>query len=188
MKTLNLSKKVSILLCLVIVFIFISYYFVYSDIKRRNEHVSSLNQDLSFQIKKRQYILSLQRTFQSTDSDIALVNNSIIPTEDGVKFIEDIESMARNNGLTIDIDSLGFEDSTLFSSSTITTLKVRAKTTGSWGGTYHFLSEIESLPIKVKINNLGLLSSIKDDGSTSKTKKPTALWQSTFEINVLKYK
>src|SRR3989344_2860976 len=185
MQAKQVSKKILILLSILALAVLVSYYFVYTDIKRKNENISKLSQDLEYQIKRRQYIVSLQRTLQSTDSDITRINNSIVPVDGDVEFIEDLERMARENGLFIGIDSLIFEESPLFASSTINILKIKAKTSGSWPSTYRFLAQIESLPFKVKVNNFGLGSSVQDTGSAS---KPTNSWQSTFEIHVLKYK
>ena len=90
MQAKQVSKKILILLSILALAVLVSYYFVYTDIKRKNENISKLRQDLEYQIKRRQYILSLQRTLQSTDSDITRINNSIVPVDGDVEFIEDL--------------------------------------------------------------------------------------------------
>ncbi len=182
------SNKILILLSVIIVGLFISSYFIYTDIKRKNEHIGSLNQEAAYQLKRNQYLLTLQRTFQNTDSDIARVNSSIIPSDGDIKFIDDLESTARADGLSINIGSLVFEDNPSLTSSGITNFKIRAETSGSWSSTYKFLAQIEFMPLKVRVNSFGLSGSLQSPSSGSKSSKGGSLWHSVFEINILKYK
>jgi Tfp pilus assembly protein PilO len=190
MQTHQTLKKIIIILCVLIPVVFVAYYFVYSDIKDKNEHISSLQGDLSFQNNKQGYISATDSYLKSIESDIAHINGSIVPKDGDVKFIEDLESMARSDGLSINIDSLVIVDpSTKMASSTTLILTVKAKTTGSWVGTYTFLSQVESMPVKAKVNTFGLSDVISDVSvDPNNPIKSNDKWQTTFEINVLKYK
>ena len=88
----------------------------------------------------------------------------------------------------MNIDSLDFEELKSLASSTLTYLKVRAKVTGSWSGNYKFLAEMESMPFKIKVQNFRLSSEAKSIDSNLKSGKSANMWQSLFEINILKYK
>lgn len=188
MKNKILSKKILILPLLLIVALVVLIYFALSDIKARNEHTSELLSEFSSQSSQQQYVLSLQKTVQNADSDIARLNNSIIPSDGDVTFIENLEAAARTDGLAIDINSLGFDD-TLASSTSITVFKIDAKTSGPWLGTYTFLAQMESLPFKIKINNFSFLSTLDTISTNGKiSSKALPVWQSSFEILVLKYK
>lgn len=180
MKEKESSKKILVLLFIIIVGLFVSFYFVYTNIKAKNEHIGKLNQEATYQLKRNQYLLALQKTLQNADSDIARINNSIIPSGGDIKFIEDLESTARGDGLSININSLVFEEPPSFASSNITLFKVRAETSGSWFSTYKFLAQVESMPLKVKVNSLGL--------SATESSKGGSVWHNVFEINILKYK
>ena len=180
MKNQDHFKKILIVLSLCVFGLFVVIYFVFADIKQKNENISTLENDLSLKTKQQQYLVSMQRTVKNADSDISRINNSIIGAGEDVQFIESLESIAKNNGLTINIDSLVFEDSTLPKSSSMTTLKVRAKTSGGWLGTYKFLGQIESMPLKIKINNFGFTNTVDETNAK--------VWQSIFEISILKYK
>ena len=109
----------------------------------------------------------------------------MVSVDGDVKFIENLESLARENGLSIDIDSLNFEDNTKLLPNNMTIFRVRAKTSGNFFGTYKFLSLVESLPFKVKIQNF-TLSTASEEGVLNV--KKSNIWQSKFEISVLKYK
>jgi len=179
---------ISFLLTLIIV-IFIAYYFIYRDIAVKNIHVSSLSSGLSLQNVKQQYIATTTEYLKNIDNDLTNITNSIIPSGEDVKFIEDLESLARSDGLEIVIDSLSFEADKRADANGVVVLSVKAKTVGTWTGNYSFLTQLESLPTKVKVKNVTLgdkidVSLVDSDHAP----KPTDKWESSFEINVLKYK
>lgn len=180
-------KQILVILCIIAAAFFVAYYFLYEDVKGKNEHISSLVQDLDFQSSRQEYLISTQRMIQNINSDIDRINNSIVATDGDVKFIEGLEAIARSEGLSVTIDSLGIEDSVALDASGVTNLKLRAKTKGPWSGTYAFISQLESLPYKIKINSFGIQS---DGGETTADGKKLSVpqWQSSFEIQVLKYK
>ena len=129
-------------------------YFLFKDIRLRNEHISKLSQEVSSLSSKQDYLVSTQKMIGSINQDIIRIDNSIITKDGDVAFIENLELIAKSNGLTLNIDSLVFEDDTKLTGAGLTTLKIKAKTTGNWSNTYRFLSQIESLPFKIKVNRL----------------------------------
>jgi len=184
------TKKIAIILGVIVLGIFALYYFIFIDIKNRNEHASVLLHDVNAEIAKQEYIVSLEHTIESLTPDLDRVNSSVIAKDGDVKFIEDLETMAKSNGLKITIDSLMLENNnpTLVGSG-LTVLRVKAKTEGNWSGTYTFLSELESLPLKIKIDKFGFASlggDVPADGK--KPVKTNKVWQSILEIIVLKHK
>ena len=183
----NSLKKILIFLGLVAVVFLVIYYFVYIDIKTKNEKISQLEDSLSQQDDKQGYILSTKRTIQSLSDDLAEVNNSIVGSDGDVKFIESLETLARRNGLGIEIQSLVFDDGTL-NSSEITVLNIKAKTTGSWAGMYAFLANIESLPLKIKVTRFDVANALTDFVGVDKPATSTGVWQGVVEMSVLKYK
>ena len=172
-----------------VVVIFGLCYLVYQDIKDKNENHHTLSHGLLFQNDKQDYLVSTQKTIDNINPDITRINSSVVSKEGEVSFIENLESIARINGLSIEIDSLVFEDRGDSSSSLISVLKIKAKTKGSWYGSYVFLARLESLPFKIKIDRFSLANTgtevpVPDE----KGGVPNGDWQSTFEIAVLKYK
>lgn len=188
MKEKRPYKKILVLLVLIVVALFTSFYFVYEDIKTRNEHIGELNQEIASQYRINNYLLNLEKTLQNTDSDIVRINNSIIPSDGDIKFIEDLEKTAKAYGLSLSINSLVFEDGPGFSSSNIHAFRVRAETNGSWSSTYKFLAQLESMPLKVKVNSFSLSGSVQSSNPESISSKVSSVWHSVFDINVLKYK
>ncbi len=183
------SKKILIILGFLILAFFVSYYFMFQSIKSKSQRTSILRQELSQQSDRQNYLTSTQKMIENIDLDIAKINNSIVAKDGDVDFIENLEVIARSNGLTISIDSLVFEDAPALSSASLTSFKIKAKLSGSWSGTYTFLSQIESSPFKIKVVRFGMVGS-RFEGTSDGKKSSIAkmVWQSTFEIVVLKYK
>src|SRR3989344_7967077 len=189
MKKNKLLKTILVIAALSVIVLFIILYFVYADIKSKNEHASFLSNEFSSQDTKRNYLASTQKTIKNIGADIDRINNSILAKDGDVKFIGNLESMARQNGLSMAIDSLVLLDKSDTTSNTITSLKISAKTIGSWSGTYKFLVELESSPVKVKINKFDI-SGAMDGGDSvpQQTGVSSGSWQSNIEMEVLKYK
>jgi hypothetical protein len=188
MKGNNHLKKILVLPTLLVLVITGVMIFVFLSIKNKNEHISDLRNELAFQMTKQQNMISMDQLVEKARPDILLIDNSIIAKDGDVAFIEDLEEIARKNGLDINIESLSFEDNPQVASSTMTTLKVKAGTKGSWAGTYKFLAQVEALSFRVKVNNFAFVNSSDETVfNRKKTSNPQG-WQSRFEISVLKYK
>lgn len=182
-------KKTLVVLGIVILGLFVGFYFVFMDIKHKNEHISVLSQSLSSDVNRQEFLAILRKNISSADLDLKRVNESIIPSDGDVKFIEHLESLAKKNNLTIDIRSLVFDGVPPVASSTVTTFKISAEIAGSWSGVYKFLVEMESQPVKIKMNSFSMASTEGEVPFDSKsTSKSGNEWKSTFEIVALKYK
>ena len=182
-------KTILVLLSLAVLAMFVVYYFAYQDIKSKNENISNLTSDLLQESNKQDYLISTQKAMQSISPDLALVNNSIISKDGDVDFIGNLESIARGDGLTIEISSLVFDNNPVVPSDLTGILKIDAKVNGSWLATYTFLSQMESSPFKIKIDRFNFVNTT--DPTLSESKRAAlsgSAWQSDFEIDVLKYK
>ena len=182
----NILKQTLVLFSLAVVVLSVAYYFVFMGIKNKNEHVSVLENNMASGSKNQQYLASLQKTVTEAEYNIHLVNSAVIASDGDVKFIEDLEGLAHNNGLSISIESLDLVDDPNIASTDITVLHIKIKTSGGWSGTYRFISEVESLPQKTKIQTLTMHSTVSDFGNNKKS--TSAVWSSELEIIVLKNK
>ncbi len=184
MKDKKSFKKIFILFSLISIALLVIFYLLYKDIKNKNENISSLSQEMEFQSDRREYFVSTQRMLDGIRDDLNRVNSLIVSKDSDVAFIEGLEAVAKNNGLSINIESIVIEDDSALSSNEITTLKIKAKTEGSWSGTYAFLAELESFSYRVRVNKFSFTSDTGKDPSSDGVRE----WQSLFEIRVLKYK
>lgn len=186
MEQSGLFKKVIAFLSLATLFLFGAIYYVYSDIRSKNETILTVEQDLSSKNQKHEYLMSLQNLVDSIDPQVTKIESSIIPKSGDVAFIEELESLGRGEGLLVEIDSLNLVGDPKISSSTLAVLKVKFRATGDWAEVYKFASMIESLKYKIKINKFTLSS--REELMATKNPDGSKDWQGVFEISVLEYK
>ena len=180
---MNNHKSFKVILAVLTLLVFgmiFVHYFLYRNIKLMNESASILSSQVSLQSEREGYLISTQRAIQNLEPELDKIN--IISKDGDVDFIEGLESLARQNNLSINIDSLVREENK--NSGPVSTLKISLTTKGSWTSTYKFLLAIESLPYKVKINEYSFANELSGDT------KPLAgnSWQSKFKFDVLEHK
>lgn len=178
--------KIIATLSVIVAVFFAAQYFFYKEIKNKNEKISEQKQEIEFQDRSKSYLVSVQKMLESISSDIEDINRSIVPQGGEVAFIENIESLAKENGLEVNISSLVLNDNPALNPANVTEFRLSIRTSGSWSGTYTFLREIESLPVKIKIERFKLSSSLQEDALNSK--KQVSVWGGDFSLVVLKYK
>lgn len=186
MEQTSLFKKILGILSLISIVLFVAIYYVYRDIRIKNETILTVEQDLSSNNTRHEYLTSLQKLFESIEPKINKVENTIIPSGGEVVFIEDLEALARGLNIDITIDSLNLASDPKVSSSTLSVLKVRAKYSGLWSDMYRFISELESIKHKIKINRITL--SNQEELTATRSPNTHKKWQGVFEISVLEYK
>lgn len=183
----KLTKNAVIILGIVSLVLLAAQVFVFRDIIKKNQNSSRLSNQVSIQDNKESYMISTGKVIQNKSDDIDRVHRSIVSSTEDVQFIESLESMAGDNNLSIEIQSLNLEENSKSTTSPITTLRISAKTKGGWTGTYKFLKQIESMPVKVRINSYSFVSNTNNSESTT-TKNFKSVWDSSVELSVLKYK
>jgi organic radical activating enzyme len=186
MEQSGLFKKILVILSLVSLLLFVAIYYVYRDIRIKNETILTVEQDLFSKNTRHEYLTSLQKLFESIEPKINKVESTIVPSGGEVAFIEDLEALARGLNIDITIDSLNLATDPKIASSTLSTLRVRAKYSGAWSNMYRFISEIESLKNKIKINRITL--SNQEELTATRSANTHKNWQGVFEISVLEYK
>jgi hypothetical protein len=151
---------------------------------------AELLQHINSASSKETYTSNTQKQIQALNPEIKKVESSIVPASDVVSFIEKLERVAKDNGLVIKNDSITeeYENNPKQVSSNISFLKIKSQTTGSWRGTYKFLSELEALPYKIKISSFAISNSGAVINSTNQSGGYGSAWSAVFEIRVLKYK
>lgn len=188
MNNLGKLKKISAILSLLVILGFLGTYLLFRDIKSKNYNISKTSEEVSFQFDKQEYLTKTERLIEGLSTDLVKIDSQIVSKDGDVLFIEGLEEMASLNGLDITIDSLEIQDDKNIDSPDITTLKIKAKTKGRWSSTYKFLNQLESMPYKLSVNNFSLANTTDIPVSGQRPTTPGPNWQSSFEIQVLKYK
>ena len=182
-KNIERYKKILISLGLFVIALLVLYYFIFAYIRNKIDLISGLRQDLASKSNKESNLLSLRHLVQESQGDIDTLNSLIIPKDGDVLFIEKVESLAKNSGLSVTIDNLNLEEIPSLSENGMSILHIRLKGQGTWSAVYLFVSKLESIPFKIKIDRLVMGVSNTD---TSKNLKSN--WQMGADLSVLKLK
>ena len=162
----------------------VAQYFLFRDIKSKTEESSSLENSLLKHNEVRNYINSTKKILSSLGEDRKRVDDYIVVRDGDVAFLEDLEGLAKNGNLSVEVESLSLESSEDLSVQGLTTLKIRVRVIGSWSSIYKFLSQTENMPFKVIIDKVNLISKMSGGNSVIGTGNT---WEGSFEIRVLKY-
>jgi len=160
------------------------FYFLYNDIKTKNINSSTTLNTLSAQKEMQDYVFSTKKLLENVVDDTEVLKSFILAKDEDVLFIEGLESVAKNNNLTIVIDSLNIENTKELAPSGVAILKVKLKVKGSWASVYRFLSLTESLPVKTKTDKFVLIKTVTGQGQDSSA---SDVWEGVLDISVLKY-
>jgi mannitol-specific phosphotransferase system IIBC component len=188
MKKIQSLKGILGLLSVIVVLFLIAIFMLFQNIKNQMEDASNLQNKIDVATRQNQYTISLQKSLQNSKADIDKVNSSILSSDGNVSFIEKFETLAKNNGLNVSIDSLSVEDIPNINSDNLTSLVVRASAEGSWTGTIVFLTSLESFPFAMRVEKFDLLNSSDNPVGLPPPTSFKQNWLSTFEIRVLEYK
>lgn len=187
MEKISKYKRILILLVLCIGALFAVYYFAYKELVKKNQSNASLVEYIALESDRENYIDQTQKQLLGLDPKIKKVQKIVVSSGDAASFIGVIESLAKENGITIKNDSVD-EDVDTKLSSEITFLRIRSSTSGSWVGTYRFVAALETLPNNVKINNFRISNSAALLRGTGAPQDSFGEWNTKFEIVVLKRK
>ena len=153
-------------------------YFLFFNILDKNKNTSYLMGQINLQTNRKENIASLNKLIAENDSQLTKLSNSIVEKGGEVGFIENLEKLAHDNGLTVEISSLSVVDS---ANHQMENLTIKGQAVGNWLDSYKFLRKLESMQYKIKLDkfDLNLFSGLG---------KKLPDWQSNFQIEVLEYK
>lgn len=114
-------------------------------------------------------INDIRFSYQKIKPDIDSVNGYFITKDEEVRFIENIESLARENKLEVEISSINIEKDQNIQKDGLEYLVIKVNTRGSWEGTYKFFGLIEMMPYHIFINKFSI--SKQDDDVKNKNLK-----------------
>ncbi len=187
MKFFSSNKIIILVLVLSIATLLTGYVFLYKDIVSKSTKNAEMLNYIASESNREAYASSARKQLESLDSDIKKAKSSIVNSGDVVGFIEKIESIAYRNGLSISNNNISDEVNQKTASTTLTSLKIKSSTSGSWVGTYKFMSELESMPYKIKVNSFSI-SNMREAAVAGLPATGDSKWVADFEIQVLKYK
>ncbi len=155
-------------------------YVVHTDIVLSGEHISTLMQQSASMSHDAENIKKFNTSLDHIKPQIDQIDSYFVASDGEVSFIEQVEGLAKKDGLTVSIDSVGITNTDTLTSGGIAYLTMKINTAGTWEHTYQFLSEIEDMPYRIFIDQTDIASMY--DGSPANT----GMWKGGFSIKVLK--
>jgi Tfp pilus assembly protein PilO len=119
--------------------------FMWVRIKNIEESYRNVETDLS----KEQKALSIRSSVEKSSESIDKIRGFFVSKNDNLKFIEEIEKVARNSGIEFEIVSIDPKPNQ--EGSFKEDLEVKMKATGSWGNLGALLAKIEKMPFLVLV-------------------------------------
>lgn len=179
---MNKGKSNSLIILLIIVFLgFLSvYYFLYHQIIILGRDVSDLSQKKSLNLKQEEEMKNLANSLDTTAVHVRKTDSYFISDGGEVAFIDQLENIARDHGLNIEINSVGIENPKILNATGLEYLILKMTLSGNWSSTYKFLSILPNLPYKIVVDSADL-NIISDEKSSL-----NPVWQSVYTIRVLK--
>jgi Tfp pilus assembly protein PilO len=132
---------------------------------------------------------SLQTLIQDISPNMTTLRSRLVASDGAVGFIEKVESLARESGLSVVVNSITTADA--IPKDTFQWMQISISTQGSWAGSYQFLALLEAMPYKMTIGKINLKQSSAIDlvgaGKGQRAVSKT-VWDVSYTFNVLQLK
>ncbi len=179
------TKQILILLSILVIILAGLHYVAFSFIRNSGAAVSALENDVNL---LRSQVLEFSK--YSPEDMVVLarsVNAHFVSRTDIVDFIENIESEAKNQKVSVLIRSVDVESRSEDENEDKEIIRLKFETRGSWADTMRFVNYLEHLPYKVVLHGLGL-SLVSEEGPSKEGLAKIPQWRGQIEITALKFK
>lgn len=180
------TKKLLIILSVADVLAIGAYGYGFNLLLDQNRHVAEAADQVSSFSLKNDNLSSLQSALVNAEQGMKEIDEYYIAPDGAVDFIDIIESIAKNRGLTVSVGSVETSDVDKDTKDFQEHLVLRLKTEGSWANMGQFLRLIENLPYNAYITEAELTK--LDPTGTQNAGKSPARWRGEFVITALKLK
>ena len=161
MKNKKKNLIILIFLGLLNVIAIISYYILFMDISNKNDHISEITQNINNNYQINNTRTSLENLVANTSEDRQKISTYFIDKNGTAKFLEMVESLAKEKSLEFNVKSVGIDDAIKNNASTtIAFLALQLETKGSWNNIMNFYSLLETLPYKTKFITMQITKDI----------------------------
>lgn len=190
------TKKLFWIILALAFFMFAIYGFLFWNIKVKNEKASELLNTIIESGNKDQALRSIKNSLEQNKDSLNRVDSYFVNTDGAVGFIEGLEKLASDGGVSLTIGGVNNEIDTKVKNDFKEILRLRVDVSGSWANVVSFISALETLPFRVQIETVSLgLTSAADKlafQSLADTvqRKPSSdeRWKASFEFTVIKLK
>ena len=195
MKNISNTSKILIASIFLVILVYCIYGLLFWTIKGENEKVSILSNEAKIDLQKDESLRATKVSLSNNKDSIENIDSHFLAPDGVVGFIEGLESLGREAGVSISVASVTVEADSKNKNDFKETLRLRVITTGSWSNTYYFISLLENLPLSAEIKNAtlslpGASDKLAFTGASVSSRKPAAeeKWKGEIELTVRKLK
>ncbi len=161
------------------------YSILFWQIRSKNELSSKLVNDIDLGEQKDSRLSSLRKIVADTKEVREKLQTFLLSPDQTVGFIESIETLGKNSGLTIKTSDV----STLPTADSFPLLQLKVETSGSWENTVYFLKRLEDQPYNIQIKDMSLTQTTSDAVSEKgKVISTKTVWNTTVTFLVTESK
>lgn len=173
MKKRSITTLTSAILLNVVILVVLGLIFY--EVRHKNQQISSVQNEISFESKKIDRLKNLQTLVETTSGDRELLDHYFLSKDNLVEFISLVEQLAKDAGVKVGLDNVGEEES---ENSQYLNLRMNISTSGSWSDVLRYIAMLENLPYVVKLDNFILQRSLDGD-------EKTVVWSARLTLRVL---
>ena len=184
---MNKTKQLLIIVLVINMVLIGAYAFLFYSIKTKSEDVSTLSQKLNAQRMNEEDLTLLRHAVNDTKDDRDKLQSYFVRSSTINTFFDLLESLGKESGTDMKLGSP-------IERGNVLAIDINAR--GTFTDIYYLIKLIEHLPYRIEFkktyfNGLGVVDnpalSEGKSGNTSKNKTRTALWESSFTVEISGY-
>lgn len=181
-------RKIIIILIILNVVIFSSYFYLFMDIKQAERDISLKLSQIKLETQREERLRSIKNLMNETKNQREKIANFFVQSDGSVEFMETVESLGEITGVKLEIESVGIDSSKNKTGSSTESFRLSVKAEGLWANVIHLLSMLENMPFKVSFDNVALNKISGESNSVKNKERSSSYWSGNFGFSVLKIK
>lgn len=173
----NFKRILLFILATLLLFFGAAFVFLYQKINNNNQKIQQDTINLRTEANRRESLASLDRTLQKIAPERALLENYFIKSSDIIPFLNMIEKLATEAGVSAQIDSIDTKADN-------SELTVRLKVSGGFEVIYKFLTLLENSPYELDFLSMDMRKSLSN---VSDQNVKNSNWEVVFKIQLLSF-
>lgn len=156
-------------------------WYVLSDTSAREAHINEMELRAESVIRSDALARSAREVLQRTEAERAALNAYFIEPNTVVDFLEEIESLGRRLGATVDINTVSVSEA-VAPNAEHERLRVLLAVSGTWQAVYRFIDALSVAPYGLSIETASL------EALPANQRSAGTSWQAILTIHVAKLK
>jgi hypothetical protein len=174
------SAKKTLILALLLNIVAISLYvYLFVDIVNTQKEITISFDEIERHELDRVKLESVRNIIRDTEHDRAIVESYFVRTDGMVAFISNLESLASEAGVNMEINSIN-ENNDYESLQTIGYINIMIVADGLWDNVYRFIAMVENLPLKLDIKE----AQIEAKGGIQGPSEGPRRWEASLSVEV----